>query len=54
MIKHLILLKIQSMMDTKELLVRWFINFLIKGLLALKFAGSAVKSEIISNKELAK
>ena len=54
MIKHLIFLKIQSMIDFKEFLLRWFINVLIKGLPALKFAGSAVESEIISNEELAK
>ena len=29
-IKHLILLKIQNMMDIKEVLLQWFKNFLIK------------------------
>ena len=29
-IKHLILLKIQNMMDTKRVFVQWFIIFLIK------------------------
>ena len=33
-IKHLILIKIQNMMDVKEVLLQWFINFLIKRLLA--------------------
>ena len=28
--KHLILLKIRIMMDIKEILLQWFINFLIK------------------------
>ena len=48
MIKHLILLKIQNMMDIKEVLLQWFINFLIK-----KTSGSGIKNENISNKELA-
>ena len=34
-IKHLILLKIQNMMDIKEVLLQKFINFSIKNLLAL-------------------
>ena len=29
-IKHLILLKIQNEIDIKEVLLQWFINFLIK------------------------
>ena len=28
--EHLILLKIENMMDIKEVLFQWFINFLIK------------------------
>ena len=34
-IKQLILLKIQNMMDFKEVLLRWFINFLIKSRLVV-------------------
>ena len=48
MIKHLILLKIQNLMDIKEVLLQWFINFLIE-----KTSGSGIKNENISNKELA-
>ena len=33
--KHLILLKIQNMMDIKELLLRWLINFSLKRLLVV-------------------
>ena len=33
MIKHLIMLKIQNMMDTKGVLLQWFRNVLIKNLL---------------------
>ena len=44
-IKHLILLKIQNIMDIKELLLRWFINFWIKK--------TSIENENISNKELA-
>ena len=29
-IKHLVLLKIQKMMDTKQVLLQWFTNSLIK------------------------
>ena len=29
-IKHLILLKIQNMMNIKDVLLQWYINFLIK------------------------
>ena len=47
-IKHLILLKIQNMMDIKRILAQWFINFLIK-----KTAGGAVKNNL-QNEELAK
>ena len=46
-IKHLILLKIQSMMDINADLRHCFINFLIKRL-------QIVKNESFSNKELAK
>ena len=31
-IKHLTLLKIQNLEDTKEVLLQWFINFLIRTL----------------------
>ena len=48
MIKHLILLKIQNMIDIKGVLIQWFINFLIR-----KTSGGAVKNEIMQNKELA-
>ena len=47
-IKHLILLKIQNMMDIKGILPQWFIKFLIK-----RLWGGAVKNEIVENKELA-
>ena len=43
--KHLILLKIQNMMDIKEVFLQWFINVLIKNLL--------VKNVNTSIKELA-
>ena len=33
-IKHLILLKMQNIMDLKEVSLQWFINFLIKMLQA--------------------
>ena len=36
MIKNLILLKIQNMMDVKEALLQWFMNFLIRNLLRLQ------------------
>ena len=38
-IKHIILLKIQNMMNIKEILLQWFINFLIK-----KTSGVAIKN----------
>ena len=46
--KHLILLKIQNMMDIKEVLLQYFINPLIKILLVV-----ALKIEIFLLKELA-
>ena len=52
-IKHLMLQKIQNMMDINLELLHWFINFLIKSR-ANKFAGSGVKSEIMPYQELAK
>ena len=55
-IKHLILLKIQNMMDISVDLLRWFINVLIKksALLTDKSAsGGAIKNKIMSNKKLA-
>ena len=48
MIKHLIFLKTQNMVDIKGVLFQWFINFLIK-----KSSGGAVKNESMSNIELA-
>ena len=47
-IKHLILLKIQNMMDINVYLLQWFINFLMK-----KTSGSGIRNNNISNKELA-
>ena len=56
-IKHLILLKIQNMMDVNaELLHKWFIIFLIKkssGRDATLANKCSFKNEIILNKELA-
>ena len=49
MIKRLILLKIQNMMDIKEVLLQWFIKVLIKNP-----SGKGIKNENVSNKELAK
>ena len=40
-IKHLILLKIQNMMDIKEVLLQWFINFLIENT-----SGGAIKMKL--------
>ena len=48
MIQHLILLKLQNMMDINVNLLKWSINFLIK-----KTSGSGIKNENMSNKELA-
>ena len=45
MIKHLILLKIQNMMDINVDLLQWLIFFFDK-----KTSGRAVKEEKISNK----
>ena len=49
--------KIQNMMDINAEMFQWFINFLIKKTSGAthtnKFAGSAVKSKIISNQKLA-
>ena len=50
-IKHLMLLKIQNMIDINVDLVQWSINFMIATAIANK---SAVKNEIISNKDLVK
>ena len=47
-IKHLILLKIQNMMDINVYLLQWFINFLMK-----KTSGSGIRNNNISNKEVA-
>ena len=48
MIKLSILLKIQNMMDIKEVLHQWFTNFLTK-----KTSGRGIKNENIFNKEFA-
>ena len=47
-IKHLILLNIQNMMDINVGLLQWFIHILIK-----KASHSGIKNESISNKEIA-
>ena len=47
MIKHLIFLKIQNMMDNNVDLLQWSINFLTKT------SGSGIKNKNISNKESA-
>ena len=47
MIKHLILEKIENMMDINVDLLQWFIHFLIKNLV------EQFKQEYISNKDLA-
>ena len=55
-IKHLILLNIQNMMDINVDFLQWSINVLIKKTSATranKFAGRGIKSENITNKELA-
>ena len=46
-IKHLVLLKIQNMIDINVVLLQWFINF------DKKLSDSGVKSEIILNQQLA-
>ena len=50
--KHLIFLKIQKMIDIKEVLLQWFINSLIKNLLAavLKMRKFQTKSQLKNNK----
>ena len=48
MIKHLILLKIQNLIDVSEDLLQWFINFPIKNC-----SGGTVQNENIFYKELA-
>ena len=48
MVKYLILLKIQNVMDINADLLQFSINFLIK-----KTSGRGIKNENISNKELA-
>ena len=47
-VKHLILLKIQNMMDIIEDLLQWYIHFLYK-----KSCGSGVKRKIMPNQGLA-
>ena len=55
--KHLILQKIRNMMNIKEVLLQWSIDFLMKKLHTWatrnKFAGSGIKNENIYNNELA-
>ena len=46
--KHLKLLKIQTIMYIKGVLLQWFMNFLIK------LSGGAIKNEIMPIKDLAK
>ena len=46
--KHLILLRIQNMMDINVELLQWIINFLIKNLLVV-----VLKKKNIPNKKLA-
>ena len=46
--KHLILVKIQGMMNIKKVLLQWSINYLIKNLLV-----QLLRLQILSNKELA-
>ena len=48
MIQHLILLKLQNMMDINVNLLKWSINFLIK-----RTSGIGIKNENMSNEELA-
>ena len=48
MLKHLILLKVQRMMDIKANLLQWSASLSDK-----KTSGGTVQNEIISNKELA-
>ena len=45
-VKHLILLKIQNMMDIKEVLLLWFVHFLIK---SLKVVLLIIKCKKMSN-----
>ena len=55
-VKHLVLLKIQSMVDIKGIWFRWFINFLIKMLLLrtpINLQVELTKNENMSKKELA-
>ena len=47
MIFHLVLLKIENMMDIKGVLLQWFINFLIK-----KTSVSSIKNENMSDQQL--
>ena len=42
--KHLMLLKIQNLMDIKEILLQWFTNFLIKESSGANISGGAVKT----------
>ena len=53
MIKHLILLKTENMMNIKGVVLQCFLNFVITKASGANTSGGAVKSEIISNQELA-
>ena len=48
-IKHLILLKTQNMIDSKEFLLQWFMIFFDK-----KSSGGDIKKENMSSQELSK
>ena len=57
MIKHLILLKLQNVIDIKEVLFQWLTKFFDKksSVGAVKCADKfAIKSEILTNQQLAK
>ena len=48
-VKHLMLLNLQNIIDIKEVLLQWFIDFLKKR----QLKGRTVENENISNKKLA-
>ena len=53
MIKHLLLQKIQNMIDIKRFLVQWFINFQIKKFFDKETSDSDIKNENMSDQQLA-
>ena len=53
MIKHLLLQKIQNMIDIKGFLVQWFINFQIKEFFEKETSDSDIKNENMSDQQLA-